>query len=115
MLIDLHTHSTASDGVLAPAELVERAARSDVGVVALTDHDTVAGVAAATEAGDRAGVRVIAGIELSARHENCAVHVLGYFLDPNTPELASRLEEMQTERLDRVHRMVARLNELGYE
>jgi predicted metal-dependent phosphoesterase TrpH len=115
MRIDLHTHTTASDGTLDPAELVELAARREVDVVAVTDHDTVSGVAAASAAGERAGVRVIAGIELSARHDGRAVHVLGYFVDTGSGDLLRRLDEMQTERVDRVQRMVGRLNELGYE
>jgi predicted metal-dependent phosphoesterase TrpH len=115
MRIDLHTHSTASDGVLTPTELVELAARHEVDVIGLTDHDTVTGVAEATAAGERAGVRVIAGIELSARHDDRAVHVLGYFLDARDENLLRTLDEMQADRLDRVRRMVERLNELGYE
>jgi predicted metal-dependent phosphoesterase TrpH len=115
MRIDLHTHSTASDGVLTPTELVELAARHEVDVIALTDHDTVAGVAEARMAAESAGVRVIAGIELSARHEDRAVHVLGYFLNTTDEQLLRRLDEMQADRLDRVRRMVERLGELGYE
>jgi 3',5'-nucleoside bisphosphate phosphatase len=115
MRIDLHAHTTASDGVLTPTELVALAAERHVDVIAVTDHDTVAGVAEATEAGRPVGVRVVAGIELSARREDRAVHMLGYFLDPDNGALLRRLDEMQTERLDRVHRMVRRLNELGYE
>jgi predicted metal-dependent phosphoesterase TrpH len=115
MRIDLHTHTTASDGVLTPTELVEQASQREVDVIAVTDHDTVTGVAEATEAGERLGVRVVAGIELSARYDDRAVHVLGYFLDPGHETLRRRLDEMQAERLDRVHRMVARLNDLGFE
>src|SRR2546426_991206 len=115
MRIDLHTHSTASDGVLTPTELVELACRHEVDVIGLTDHDTVTGVAEATAAGELDGVRVIAGIELSARHEDRAVHVLGYFLDITDENLLRRLDEMQADRLDRVRRMVERLNDLGYE
>src|SRR5438552_8450512 len=113
MRIDLHTHTTASDGVLTPTELVALAARREVDVIAITDHDTVMGVAEA--AGASEAVRVIAGIEVSARHDGRAVHVLGYFLDATDETLLRRLDEMQADRLDRMGRMVARLNELGYE
>src|SRR5438132_11409558 len=106
MRIDLHCHTTASDGVLTPTELVALAERGDVGVIGVTDHDTVAGVAEAAAAG---GARVVAGIELSSRHENRAVHVLGYFLDPGSEPLLHALDEMQNERLDRARRMVERL------
>jgi len=115
MRIDLHTHTTASDGVLTPTELVERAAREQVDVVGVTDHDTVTGVAEAQSAGEPLGVRVVAGIELTSRHDGRAVHVLGYFLDPLDEDLRRVLDAMQAERLDRVKRMVRRLNELGYE
>ncbi len=115
MRIDLHTHTTASDGVLTPTEIVALASQRDVDVIALTDHDTVTGVAEATEAGRPLGVRVVAGIELSARHKDRAVHMLGYFLDPGNDNLRRRLDRMQAERLDRIHRMVRRLNDLGLE
>jgi predicted metal-dependent phosphoesterase TrpH len=112
MRIDLHCHTTASDGVLTPTELARLAAQRDIDVIAVTDHDTVAGVEEAVRAG---GVRVVAGIELSSRHEGRAVHVLGYFLDPTDAGLLEALDSLRTERLDRVQRMIARLNELGYE
>jgi predicted metal-dependent phosphoesterase TrpH len=115
MRIDLHTHTTASDGVLTPTELVELASSRDVDVIGVTDHDTVTGVAEAAAAGERLGVRVVAGIELSARHTDRAVHVLGYFLDAADERLLRALDEMQVDRLDRIKRIVARLNELGYE
>jgi len=95
MRIDLYTHSTASDGVLTPAELVELAARSGIDVIALTDHDTVGGVGVAADAGERLGVRVVAGIELSSRYEDRAVHVLGYFVDPANESFLRHLDEMQ--------------------
>lgn len=112
MKIDLHCHTTASDGVLTPAELVALAAGSGVDVIGVTDHDTVAGVGEAVAAG---GVRVVAGIELSSRHEDRAVHVLGYFLDPESPALLHALDETANERLGRAKRMVERLCELGYD
>jgi len=114
-LIDLHTHTTASDGMLAPDELVRHARERGVDVIAVTDHDTVAGVADAAEAGDAVGVRVVAGIELSTAREGRNVHMLGYFVRPDAAALAAELEQMRAEREDRARRMVERLNELGYE
>lgn len=115
MRIDLHTHTTASDGVLTPTELVELAAGRKIDVIGITDHDTVMGLPEAAAAAERFGVRVVAGIEFSAQHDDRVVHVLGYFVDADDEGLLRTLDEMQAERLDRVKRMVARLNELGYE
>lgn len=114
MRIDLHCHTTASDGTLSPTELVSLARSRGVDVIGVTDHDTVEGVTEATGAAQGAGVRVVAGIELSTRTGDRGVHVLGYFLDPASPALSELTERMRTERLDRMERMVARLGELGY-
>jgi hypothetical protein len=113
-IIDLHCHTTASDGTLSPTELVERAARDGASVIAVTDHDTVDGIAAAAEAGARAGVRVVPGIEVSARHEGRNVHILGYFIDVDAPVLRNELDAIVADRLVRAARIVERLNELGY-
>lgn len=112
--IDLHAHTTASDGLLRPPELVEHAAARRLDVVAVTDHDTVAGVAEATRAGEQLSVRVVAGIELSTARQGRNVHVLGYFLDIDASMLRDALDGMRAERVDRAKRMVDRLNELGY-
>lgn len=113
--IDLHAHTTASDGRLSPTELVRLAAERGVEVLGITDHDTTAGVGEARGAGEAAGVRVVAGIELSSRVGDRSVHVLGLFVDPDVAELVEARGRMRAERLDRAQRMVARLNELGYE
>jgi len=115
MRIDLHTHTTSSDGVLTPTELAELASQRGVDVLAVTDHDTVTGVGEAFAAGERLGVRIVAGIELSARHSDRAVHILGYFLDAADGALLRRLDDMQADRLERLQRMVRRLNDLGFE
>ena len=86
--IDLHTHSTYSDGLLSPATLVEEAASRGLRFLALTDHDTVAGIPEARAAGDRLGVEVIPGVELSAAlGSGGEVHLLGYFVDIDDPAL----------------------------
>lgn len=112
--VDLHTHSLRSDGALAPADLVRRAAANGVRVQALADHDTLAGIAEATVAGDALGVRIIPATELNTESEWGDVHVLGYFLDPADTALEERLRWLRENRGRRVELMVRRLQELGY-
>ena len=113
-VIDLHCHTTASDGTLSPQDLVARALRDGVDVIAVTDHDTTDGIDEAVAAGDELGVRVVPGIELSARTSERNVHVLGYFIDPTSLELRAALTELRESRLVRAHGIVERLGELGY-
>lgn len=110
---DLHTHSTASDGTLAPADLVTQASRRGLTILALTDHDTTAGLAEAIVAGEAHGVRVIPGIELSTDVSAGEIHVLGYGIDPASTTLQAALERYRAARLERAARIVARLRELG--
>ena len=88
--IDLHTHTTASDGTLTPRELVARAADKGLAAVAITDHDTVEGAAHAAELEDEFGVEVVPGIEISAEYFGYGIHILGYFIDPASPSMARR-------------------------
>lgn len=112
MRLDLHLHSTASDGALEPGALVAAAAAGRLDVIALTDHDTIAGVAAAVAAG--AGrIEVIPGIELSTTHRGRELHVLGYDVDPNAPELVTFSRDAALRRQVRMAEMVDRLAELG--
>jgi predicted metal-dependent phosphoesterase TrpH len=111
---DLHAHSLRSDGVLEPAELVRLAADRGVETLALSDHDTLAGVADAMAAGAQAGVRVIPAIELNTESEWGDVHVLGYFLDPADTALEDRLRWLRENRGRRIELMVENLNRLGY-
>ena len=110
--VDLHMHSTASDGAVAPAEVVAAAQRVGLAAIALTDHDTVDGVAAAQAAGASLGVRVIAGVELSAVDEGEEIHVLGLHL-AHPEHMASALDELKESRRDRAALIVERLNSLG--
>ncbi|WP_410571376.1 PHP domain-containing protein [Amycolatopsis sp. cmx-4-61] len=111
MTIDLHAHSTASDGTTPPAELPRLAAGAGLTAVALTDHDTFAGLAAATAAaGD---VEVIPGVEISCRLDDAEVHLLGLFVDPGHEPLAAELALVRTDRDRRGVRMVERCRELG--
>jgi 3',5'-nucleoside bisphosphate phosphatase len=110
---DLHTHSTASDGLLAPADLIRQASGRGLSVVALTDHDTTLGLAEAIAAGVRFGLRVIPGIELSTDVDQGQVHILGYGIDFESAELLDALSQLRTARVTRVEKMLERLRELG--
>ena len=96
--VDLHVHTTASDGSLSPAEAVRLASEKGLSAVAVTDHDTTAGVAEAVEAGERYGVEVVPGVELSVDYEGEGVHILGYFIDPAHPVLRELLDWVVAER-----------------
>lgn len=113
MRIDLHTHSSVSDGTDTPAALVEHATASGVDVVALTDHDTFDGLAEAVEAGDRLGVEVLRGIEISAHRAGASVHLLGYGCRVDDPALGAELARVREGRSGRVGAMLARLAALG--
>jgi 3',5'-nucleoside bisphosphate phosphatase len=108
-VIDLHTHTTASDGRCTPEELVSRASRAGVTVLGLTDHDTVAGVEPAAAACAGAGIEFVPGIEITAIAGGIDVHVLGYFIDAASTSLEVFLSEQRQHRLDRVQRIVERL------
>jgi 3',5'-nucleoside bisphosphate phosphatase len=110
--VDLHTHSTASDGARAPRDVVRAARELSLAAIALTDHDTVDGLAEATDEGGLQGVRVIPGIELSAVEGDSETHVLGLHLQHVT-RLESQLHGLRAMRLTRAERIVVRLNELG--
>ena len=114
--IDLHAHTTASDGTYAPTRLVDLAERIGLAAVAVTDHDTVEGVAEAVARAATLDVEVVPGIEISAKHSGPGVlHILGYFIDAGDPDLLRQLEWVQNSRRERNPRMIARLNELGIE
>ena len=112
MKADLHMHSTASDGVFSPEELMDLAAGAGLTLVALTDHDSVAGIGAAREAARRHGMQVIPGVELSCGGEK-EIHVLGYGIDPADEGLLRFCQEHHREREERAERMVRQLGEHG--
>lgn len=103
--IDLHCHSNVSDGVLPPAGMVARAAANGVHVLALTDHDDVAGIAAARLAADAAGLTLIPGVEISVSWGAQTVHIVGLRIDPRHPELAAGLHAIRLGRIERARRM----------
>ena len=114
--IDLHVHTNASDGKYAPAELVKLAARNGLGLLAITDHDTVSGISSALEAA-RAypDLKIIPGVEISSHAPGSEVHVLGYFVDRDNPEFLKQLAALGDSRQDRAKAIVEKLHGLGLD
>jgi 3',5'-nucleoside bisphosphate phosphatase len=106
---DLHCHSNVSDGVLSPTELVQRAHEQGVTALALTDHDTTAGLVEATQVASQKGVRLIAGIELSASWQDKTLHIVGLGIDPDYPPLLEATRHLQVIRLERAEQIAAKL------
>ena len=114
-LIDLHVHSTASDGSLTPTEVVNRANDLGLTAMALTDHDTVAGIDEALEAAKDLDMEVIPGIEVSCIYKGKEIHILGLYIDHKDPKLLSFLKEASRKRYDRNMEMLAAFNKDGFE
>lgn len=110
---DLHLHTTASDGTLTPRQMVQAAKEVGLSVIAITDHDTVSGLAEALEAGQELDIEVIPGIELSTIDSKQEVHILGYYIDTSCQNLLDVLSQMIHARDTRAVRMIEKLNELG--
>ena len=110
---DMHTHSTVSDGVLDPADVVRAAADAGLDGIALTDHDSLGGLDEARAAGAQLGIEVLTGCEVSAQVDKVSVHVLGYFMDESHPKLLEELQWIQDDRVVRAEAMVGKLQELG--
>jgi 3',5'-nucleoside bisphosphate phosphatase len=113
MFADLHLHTNFSDGTYTPEELTERAKQVGLAAVALTDHDTVEGCVRMAAACSRAGLEFIPATELTAELDGNEVHLLGYFVDTENPELLAKMAGFQQVRQDRIREIVARLNQLG--
>jgi 3',5'-nucleoside bisphosphate phosphatase len=111
--IDLHTHSTHSDGTLAPAEVIRLGAERDLDVVALTDHDTTDGLPEALATGLEVGVEVVPGVEFSAEYLGTSVHILCYWMDADDPALQLELRRLREDRYRRGELMVEKLGSLG--
>jgi hypothetical protein len=113
--IDLHVHTTASDGTFSPTEVVKLALDRDLSVVAVTDHDTTAGIGEAESAAEGTELEVVPGLEFSAEYRGASLHVLAYWADTSDPELVAELGRLTDTRFRRGELMVARLVELGHE
>lgn len=116
-MLDLHTHTTASDGVLTPTQLIEQAAENNIGTIAITDHDTVSGIAEGLKAAEKLNVMLIPGIEISTKADSFdeEIHLVGLFINPQNPELLHELELLKTFREKRNRKIIERLKEIGIE
>lgn len=113
-MIDLHLHTTASDGTLSPGDLVSRAAAAGLRTISVTDHDTTAGLADAGAAAAAMGLELVPGIEITAVETGRDVHVLGYFFDPHSAQLDAFLQAQRADRVRRVREMSDRLRAFGF-
>ncbi len=112
---DLHIHTTISDGSETPEEIVNHALSLGLNAIAITDHDIVDGVLPARREAAGKNIEVLAGVEISCDFKDQEVHILGYFAEPNHPELVAVLDEMRRFRLKRAHLMVNKLQSLGFD
>lgn len=116
MKVDLHIHTTASDGRLTPEEVVRIAAKQGLSVIAITDHDSLAGIEPALLAAESVpSLRVIPGLEINTDTPNAEVHILGYFIDYRNKGLKQTLERLRNSRETRARKIVAKLGELGID
>ena len=113
--IDMHTHSTESDGTLTPAELIKLAARTGLAAIALTDHDTVSGLPKARAAAEEYGIELIPGIELSTEYDKTEVHILGYFIDDKNSDFLQELCHFRNGREIRNRKMTEKLQNEGFD
>jgi len=112
-MIDLHSHSTASDGMLSPTELIQYAKEKDLEAIALTDHDTSEGVEEAIKAGKECDIEVVPGIEISAEYPEHTMHILGYYIDFKDQTFIKNISVLQKARAERNPRIVKNLQKLG--
>jgi predicted metal-dependent phosphoesterase TrpH len=113
MFADLHLHTSFSDGTYSPEELAAEGKRFNLGVLSLTDHDTMEGCPRMAVACEKLGIEFIPGSELTAEQDDYELHLLGYYLDINCQKLTKSLAEFQTARQERIREMVARIKQLG--
>jgi predicted metal-dependent phosphoesterase TrpH len=114
-LVDLHTHTTASDGTFEPADSVRRAKEKGLAAIAITDHDTVAGIPEAIAEGQRCQVEVLPGIEISSVDKGQDIHVLGYFMDYENEEFLEQLNKLRNVRDQRNEMLIQNLQKLGID
>jgi len=112
--IDLHMHTTASDGASTPDELVEKCIELGLETIAVTDHDNLTSVGEMQQLGQEKGLNVVAGIEISTYRGDAEYHILGYFVDPENDALLGLTETILDSRVERTHKMIEKLTEMGY-
>ncbi|MCA9833383.1 MAG: PHP domain-containing protein [Thermomicrobiales bacterium] len=113
--IDLHTHTTASDGVDTPAQLVNFAVEQGVSILGVTDHDTIAALPELHELTRAVGITLVPGVELSTTVDRAEVHILGYFVDVHDDGLTTALNDLAMSRVRRIEQMITKLQDLGYD
>jgi hypothetical protein len=111
--VDLHMHTTYSDGFYTPAEILDKAKENGFDAISITDHDSISGIEEATIIGKEMGIEVISGVEISSEHNGKEVHILGYFIDPLDEEFKKYLNFFREERIKRAERIVKKLNSIG--
>ncbi len=113
MAVDLHIHSTMSDGTLTPDQIVRVAQQKNLTAIAITDHDALAGVAPAIQAAEGSTLQVLPAVEISTEYHSAEVHILGYFIDTQAPNLLEKLKKIRAARRDRARRIAQKLTDLG--
>lgn len=117
--VDLHTHTTASDGVYTPTQVIKRASQRGLRVVGIADHDTIDGLAEALAAGQQLDMEVVPGVEFSLRHQHdkqfVGLHLLGYFIDPAAPALVKIMAQVRQGRIDQKIKQIEKLQSFGFD
>lgn len=113
--VDLHLHSTASDGTLSPSEILKMAKKKGIGIIAITDHDTIKGVASITNEAISLGLKLIQGLEISSKHRNGTLHILGYGVETNSDFLLKKLQFCNEQRSRRNVKIIKKLQNSGIE
>jgi predicted metal-dependent phosphoesterase TrpH len=117
--VDLHAHTTASDGTHTPTQLVERAVKRGLRVLGIADHDTIDGLTEAMAAGQRLGLEIVPAVEFSLRHEPdkdfVGIHLLGYFIDPQAPDLVEVIEKVRQGRVEQKIKQIEKLQSFGFD
>lgn len=112
---DLHLHTVFSDGTYTPEELIQESVKAGLSAISVVDHDTVEGIKPALKAARKESLEIIPGIELTAEEDGSEIHILGYFVDFERKDFLKKLEILKKNRIDRIHKIVKRLNELGMD
>jgi predicted metal-dependent phosphoesterase TrpH len=113
MVIDLHTHTTASDGTLSPKELIQFALQNGIRILSITDHDSIAGIVEASALPESRNIELVPGIELNTEQDAHEIHILGYYINLQSSGLLEKLDRLQQARIQRIRDIVEKLQKLG--